>query len=58
MRQLVPNSYKRKHADSLTMKSFIRKKKIKGHEYLYEITPYYDPDTVNGGRKRNTGKKI
>lgn len=27
------------------MKSFIRTKIIKGKEYLYEITPYYDPKT-------------
>jgi len=27
------------------MKSFIRIKKISGHEYVYEITPYYDPKT-------------
>ncbi len=26
------------------MKSFIRVKKIKGQEYLYEITPYYDKE--------------
>ncbi len=27
------------------MKSFTRIKKINGHEYLYEITPYYDRET-------------
>ncbi|MDF0591782.1 IS1634 family transposase, partial [Methanotrichaceae archaeon Mx] len=26
------------------MKSFTRIKKINGHEYLYEITPYYDKE--------------
>ncbi|MDD1733150.1 MAG: IS1634 family transposase, partial [Methanothrix sp.] len=26
------------------MKSFIRSKNIKGQEYLYEITPYYDKE--------------
>ena len=34
------------------MKPFIRKKKIKGHEYLYEITPYFDE--ISGKWKQKT----
>ena len=48
------NSY-----DNQIMKSFIRKKKIKGHEYLYEITPYYDPDIGKWRQKtKYLGKNI
>lgn len=34
------------------MKPFIRTKKIKGHEYLYEITPYFDK--ISGKWKQKT----
>ncbi|NLL11624.1 MAG: hypothetical protein GX268_12200 [Methanomicrobiales archaeon] len=41
------------------MKSFIRKKTIKGHEYLYEVTPYYDPDTGKWRQKtKYLGKNV
>ncbi len=40
------------------MKSFTRIKKIKGKEYLYEITPYYDPETKQSGIKANILVKI
>ncbi len=41
------------------MKSFIRKKVIKGHEYLYEITPYFDSDSGKWKQKsRYLGKNV
>ncbi len=41
------------------MKSFTRIKKIKGKEYLYEITPYYDPETKTIRHKsKYLGKNI
>jgi len=41
------------------MKSFIRKKKIKGHEYLYEVTPYFDPGTGKWRQKtKYLGKNV
>jgi len=41
------------------MRSFIRKKKIKGHEYLYEITPYYDQEAGKWRQKtKYLGKNI
>ncbi|OPY53003.1 MAG: Transposase DDE domain protein [Methanosaeta sp. PtaU1.Bin112] len=41
------------------MKSFIRIKKIKGHEYLYEITPFYDKEKKQIRQKsKYLGKNI
>ncbi len=41
------------------MKSFIRKKVIKGHEYLYEITPYFDSESGKWKQKsRYLGKNV
>lgn len=41
------------------MKSFIRKKKIKGHEYLYEVTPYYDHESGKWRQKtKYLGKNV
>lgn len=41
------------------MKPFIRTKVIKGHEYLYEITPYFDPESGKWKQKtRYLGKNI
>jgi transposase len=41
------------------MKSFTRIKKIHGLDYLYEITPYYDPETKKiKQRSRYLGKNI
>lgn len=41
------------------MKPFIRTKVIKGNEYLYEITPYFDPESGKWRQKtRYLGKKI
>lgn len=41
------------------MKSFIRKKIIKGHEYLYEITPYFDSESGKWKQKsRYLGKNV
>jgi len=41
------------------MKTFIRKKLIKGHEYLYEVTPYLDPDSGKWKQKsRYLGKNV
>lgn len=40
------------------MKSFIRVKKVRGNEYLYEVTPYYDSTTGKVRQKsRYLGKK-
>ena len=33
------------------MKKFIRIKTIRGNDYAYEITPYYDPETKNTKQK-------
>lgn len=41
------------------MKSFVRTKVINGVEYLYEITPYYDPKTKKTKQKsKYLGKKV
>lgn len=41
------------------MKPFVRTKIIKGHEYLYEVTPYLDPDTGKWKQKnRYLGKNV
>ncbi|MCX8207983.1 MAG: IS1634 family transposase [Methanothrix sp.] len=41
------------------MKSFIRVKKIHGHEYLYEITPYYDKEKKQVRQKsKYLGKNV
>ncbi len=41
------------------MKSFTRIKKIKGKEYIYEITPYYDPETKTvKQRSKYLGKNV
>ena len=41
------------------MKPFIRSKSIKGNEYLYEITPYYDPEKGKWRQKsRYLGKNV
>lgn len=41
------------------MKPFTRIKKIKGQEYLYEITPYYDPKTKTVKQKsKYLGKNV
>ena len=41
------------------MKSFTRIKKIHGLDYLYEITPYYDPETKKiKQRSRYLGKNV
>ncbi len=41
------------------MKPFIRTKVIKGKEYLYEVTPYYDPETGKWRQKtRYLGKNV
>lgn len=41
------------------MKPYVRIKNIKGHEYVYEITPYYDPVTQNSRQKsRYLGKNV
>lgn len=41
------------------MRSFIRVKKINGIEYLYEITPYYDPKTKRiRHRSKYLGKNV
>ena len=41
------------------MKKFTRIKKIKGKEYIYEITPYYDPETKTiKQRSKYLGKNV
>lgn len=41
------------------MKTFTRIKKIKGKEYIYEITPYYDPETKTVKQKsKYLGKNV
>jgi hypothetical protein len=41
------------------MKKFTRVKKINGISYLYEITPYYDPETKrNRQHSRYLGKLV
>jgi hypothetical protein len=41
------------------LKKFIRTKVIKGNEYLYEVTPYFDPDSGKWRQKnRYLGKNI
>ncbi|WP_319579900.1 hypothetical protein [uncultured Methanospirillum sp.] len=41
------------------MKPFVRTKVIKGKEYLYEVTPYYDPETGKWRQKtKYLGKNI
>ncbi len=41
------------------MKSFVRTKVIKGKEYLYEITPYFDPESGKWRQKtKYLGKNI
>jgi len=41
------------------MKSFTRIKEIKGKEYIYEITPYYDPETKTVKQKsKYLGKNV
>jgi len=41
------------------MKKFNRIKKIKGKEYIYEITPYYDPETKTiKQRSKYLGKNV
>lgn len=44
---------------AVRMKSFTRIKLIKGQEYLYEVTPYYDPETGKWRQKtKYLGKNI